>query len=164
MLRRWADELTGRSEPAPLLVGLGVPETQALNDAARRHLAHLGELTGPELSLGGRGFRAGDTVVAVRPLGSGLPAGTLGRVLEVDQAHSTAAIRWPRSVAHLDRAALARIGHGYAATPRLASRCDTPVLVLGPADGIGLQRRRVLEAFSARDAPGPVRSVERVSL
>ena len=160
MLRRWADTLTA-SGPAPaMLVALGVPEIQALNDAARRHLTRLGRLTGPELVVRGRGFRRGDTVVAVRPLGSGLPAGTVGSVLDVNLESSNALIRWPRSDFTAERAALARIGHGYAATPLLASRCGLPALVLGPENGIGLERSRVLEAFSARRAAGPARALE----
>ncbi|HET6915806.1 MAG TPA: MobF family relaxase [Acidimicrobiales bacterium] len=160
MLRRWADTLTA-SRPAPtMLVALGVPEIRALNDAARRHLTRLGRLTGPELVVRGRGFRRGDTVVAVRPLGRGLPAGTLGSVLDVNLESSTALIRWPRSDLTAERAALARIGHGYAATPLLASRCDLPALVLGPEQGLGLERSRVLEAFSAREAGGPARALE----
>ena len=160
MLRRWADTLAAsRSAPA-MLVALGVPEIHALNDAARLHLTRLGRLTGPELVVRGRGFRCGDTVVAVRPLGSGLPAGTLGSVLAVNLETSTAHIRWPSSDFTAERAALARIGHGYAATPLLASRCDLPALVLGPEEGIGLERSRVLEAFSAREAGGPARALE----
>ena len=161
VLRRWADTLAA-SRPAPaILVALGVPEVHALNEAARRHLTRLGGLTGPELVVRGRGFRCGDSVVAVRPLGSGLPAGTLGSVLAVNLDSATALIRWPRSDFIAERAALARIGHAYAATPLLASRCDLPALVLGPAEGIGIERSRVLEAFSAREAAIPTHALER---
>ena len=164
MLRRWADTLAP-SRPLPsMLVALGVPEVHALNEAARRHLTRLGRLTGPELVVRGRGFRCGDSVVAVRPLGSGLPAGTLGSVLAVNLDSATALIRWPRSDFVAERAALARIGHGYAATPHLASRCDLRALVLGPAEGVGLERSRVLEAFSAREAANSARSLERAGV
>lgn len=160
LLARWSERL-GRSDAPPILVGLGLPEAQALNDAARRHLAVLQHLTGPEVEAHGRRFRAGETVIAVRPLGDGLPAGTIGTVTAVDVTQATARIRWPHRDFVADRTALARIGHGYAATPRLASRSMRPALVLGPAEGIGLERGRVVDAFSAPGRDGPTRARER---
>lgn len=152
LLARWAEHTASAPHgDTAILVALGFPETLALNDAARAHLASLHHLTGPELYVRGRGFRAGDTVVAVRPLGSGLPAGTLGAVQTVDLRSRTATIRWPHRVATADSTALARIGHGYAATPRLAARTEMPALVLGPSEGVGLDRRRVVESFMERD-------------
>lgn len=157
LLTRWADHTAaGHTASAPhgdtpILVGLGFPEALALNDAARRHLASLHQITGPELRVRGRAFRAGDTVLTVRPTGPGLPAGILGTVEAVDLRNTTATIHWPNRVATAGSAELARIGHGYAATPRLASRTDVPVFVLGPAEGTGLNRHRVLESFMERD-------------
>lgn len=157
LLDCWAD-LT-RHDGRLLMVGLGVPEALALNDAARRHLASLGIADGPELTVGGRGYRAGDTVVTVRPAGPHLPAGTIGTVTRVDPERSVAMIRWPTHEAAADRLILGRIGHGYAATPRLASRTAADALVLGPADGIGIERHRILGCFQAARSAG--RSLER---
>ena len=159
VLGRWA-ECLDRSGSPPILVGLGVPETEALNDAARRHLAALQHLNGPEIEAHGRRFRVGETVVAIRPLGNGLPAGTLGTVTALDVTKATACIRWPHRDFTADRAALARIGHGYATTPRLASRSTRSALVLGPSEGIGIERSRVVEAFSARGREGLTRARE----
>lgn len=147
LLERWV-ERRGHGRQL-IMVGLGLPETLALNDAARRHLASLETMSGPELLVRRRGFRAGDTVMTVRPAGPRLAAGTVGTVVEVDPGRSVALIRWPAHEAVADRRTLERIGHGYAATPRLASRTASEALVLGPADGTGIERRRILECFQA---------------
>ena len=161
MLRCWADRMAGQPAVPTMLVALGVPEVEALNDAARHHVGGLGLLGGPELVVGGRGYRSGDTVVTIRPLRSGLAAGTLGTVLAVDPGASSAVIRWPRGPATVDGPSLARVGHGYAVTPRLASRCEVPLLVLGPSGGLGLERNRVVEAFSARGVECGMRRLQR---
>ena len=152
LLHSWAERRHLGTQP--IMVGLGLPETLALNDAARRHLASLDTISGPELRMRGRGFRAGDSVVAVRPLGPRLAAGSMGTIVEVDPGRSVALIRWPTHEAAADRRTLDRIGHGYAVTPRLASRTTADALVLGPAEGIGIERRRILECFRAARPAG----------
>lgn len=159
LLRSWAERRQGGGRL--MMVGLGLPETLALNDAARRHLASLDTITGPELKVRGRGFRAGDSVVTTRPAGPRLAAGSVGTVAEVDPARSLALIRWPTHESAADRRTLERIGHGYAVTPRLASRTGAGVLVLGPGEGIGIERGRILECFQAAGPAG--RPIERAA-
>ena len=155
LLHSWAERW--HRDGQIVMVGLGLPETLALNDAARRHLASLDTIGGPELKVGGRSFRAGERVVTVRPAGSRLAAGSIGTVVEVDPRRSVALIRWPTHEAVADRCTLDRIGHGYAVTPRLASRTTASVLVLGSAEGTGIERRRILECFHvARPAGRPL--------
>jgi hypothetical protein len=148
LLGRWADGggIAGRADP--VMVGLGAPETLALNDAARRHLASIGRLAGPTIEAWGRPFQAGDKVVAIRSAGAGLPSGTVGTVVEIDPKNRSATISWPDRATHMTRESLRSVGHAYAATPRLASRMEGPVFVLGRAEGLGLERSRVAAEIS----------------
>lgn len=160
LLERWTARLEQAPPMAPpLLVGLGMPEILGLNDAARRHLASLGQLSGPELKAHGRRFRAGDTVLAVRAVGPRVPAGTLGKVAAVDTRARTATVRWPDGEATAQPAALARIVHGYATTPRLAARTTAQALVLGSPERVGIERARVLASFS--ESRHPARQLNR---
>jgi conjugative relaxase-like TrwC/TraI family protein len=152
LLERWAQTRGGGADQPVVLVGLGLPETLALNDAARRYLASCQQINGPEVVVRGRSFRSGDTVLAVRPLGRRLPAGTFGTVAAVDPAERAVTIDWGDRIITSGGAALTRVGHGYAATPRLAARTPARALVLGPAEGIGLDRGRVIGAALERDA------------
>ena len=146
LLDCWAARVQQRT-PA-LLVGLGYPETLELAAGARRHLSALGLLEGPELRAAGRAFSAGERVVALRPLGPRLPAGSLGTVQGVDLRRGVAEIKWPDRTSEADRAALRRVGHAYAATPRLAARIEAPAYVLGPSEGLGLDRSQVMESVN----------------
>ncbi len=149
LLARWDGD--GR---AALLVGLGVEEVRALNRAA------LGE-DRPER---GRGrYQPGDRVVVVRG-GRRLPgAGVIGIVAETTSGSSGAVtVEWTggrRSV--LDLSDQRRVGFGYAATPRLASLGDRPLMVLGPAAAVGRARERVVaDRGQPRPAPGHDRGLD----
>jgi hypothetical protein len=148
----WAGGIGFSGSGDPVMVGLGVPETLALNDAARRHLVETGQVDGPAVSSRGRLFQAGDRVVAIRGAGAGLPCGTVGSVVEVDTKKRSAMITWPDRASEMRRDALATIGHAYAATPRLAARMDGPLLVLGRSEGMGLARSRIAAEVSVERA------------
>ncbi len=148
LLGRWAETFGRADLPSPVMVGLGVPEVLALNDAARSHLREIGHLAGPSINAGGRSFQAGDQVIAIRA-GAGLRSGTPGTVLEVNPRRGSVTIGWPNGrAADLRRQSLGSIGHGYATTPAVASRMEGPVFVLGRAEGLGLDRARVAAAIS----------------
>lgn len=138
------------ASPPTILVGLGVPEAAGLAEAARRHLETRGLLTGPALQAQRRAFRAGDTVLTVRAVAQGVPAGTLGLVTRVDERAKSATIQWPARETITERATFARIVHGYAATPRLAGRTDAHAFVLGDPSAAGIEHNRVLAWCSER--------------
>lgn len=160
LLGSWAEEFARADLQSPVMVGLGVPEVLALNDAARRHLDSIGQLTGPSIEAGGRSFQTGDQVIAIRA-GTGLRSGTPGTVLEVNPRRRSVTIGWRDGRAADVRAqSLGTIGHGYATTPAVASRMEVPVFVLGRAEGLGLDRARVAAAISV-ERPGPGRGLDR---
>ena len=160
LLDRWAQSFGVACKENPTMVGLGVPETLALNDAARRHLLATGRLEGPSIEANGRSFQSGDRVVAIRGAGAGLPAGTVGAIVEVDPKRRSVMISWPDRATEMKRDRLAAIGHGYAATPKLASRMEGPVFVLGRAEGLGIERSRIAAQISV-ERPGPALERER---
>ncbi|MDE3202731.1 MAG: relaxase domain-containing protein [Acidobacteriota bacterium] len=149
LLERWDGD--GR---AAVLVGLGVEEVRALNRAA------LGE-DRPQRGPGR--YQPGDRVVVVRG-GRRLPgAGAIGTVTETaSRSSGSVTVEWTagrRSV--LDLSDQRRVGFGYAATPRLASLGDRPLMVLGPAAAVGRARERVVaDRGRPRPAPGPDRGLE----
>jgi conjugative relaxase-like TrwC/TraI family protein len=150
LMSRWAEGLEAGRREESIMVGLGQPEALALNGAARRHLRATGRLNGPSIEAWGREFQAGDRVVAIRGAGAGLPCGTVGTVVDVDPKKRSVMITWPDRATPMKREQLATIGHAYAATPRLANRMNGPVLVLGRADGLGLERSRVAAEISVQ--------------
>ncbi|HEX6395247.1 MAG TPA: MobF family relaxase [Acidimicrobiales bacterium] len=160
LLDHWAQSFGVARTENPTMVGLGVPETLALNDAARRHLLDTGRLDGPSIQSRGRAFQTGDRVVAIRGAGAGLPAGTVGTIVEVDPKRRSAMISWTDRATEMKRDQLGTIGHAYAATPRLASRMEGPVFVLGRAEGLGIERSRVAAQISV-ERRGPALERER---
>lgn len=167
LLGRWADAVSDAQGPRPFLVGLGVPEVVALNEAGRRHLAGVGEIGGPSLKAWGRSFQAGDRVLAFGNGGEGIRSGMAGTVWSVDSRRKAAIIEWPVGRVEMKPAMLGRVGHAYATTPRLAARMNGPMFVLGRSEGLGLDRARVAAAVSverqgparARDRDAPVRGL-----
>lgn len=155
LLEQWAAHLEGPPTAAQaILVGLGLPEAAGLAEAARHHLESLGCLTGPALRAQGREFRAGDKVLAVRPVAPGVPGGTLGLVTSVDGLGRSATIRWPARDMTVERALLARVVHGYATTPKLAARTNAEAFVLGDPSAAGIERDRVLGWCSEQSLGG----------
>lgn len=150
----WAEHCCGQegglaTVPAPpVMVGLGLPEVLALNRSAQRHLATLGVLRGPPLWTRGRAFLQGDRVVALAALTHGVGCGSVGSVLEADPASGRAILQWPARTQRVDRFLLARVGHAYAATPRVAGRMEGPVVLLGHSADLGIERSRVLAEVS----------------
>jgi hypothetical protein len=158
LLGRWA---SGSGPSTTALVGLGYPEVDGLNRAARAVLAHRGELCGPELSCGGRLFQAGERVIALRRLSEELPRGSPLEVLAVDPRRSTLTVSREGTRVNLDRQAASHLGYRYAVTPPLAARLTVGLLVLGPPSALGSHRDRVMAAAVA--GPAPEHAVERVA-
>jgi conjugative relaxase-like TrwC/TraI family protein len=144
LLTGWADAWTGGNRA--LLVGMGYAESDGLNQAARTVLLRRGCIGGPGLASGSSLFQAGDRVLALRRLAPDIPGGTFLQVLAVDPRRGVATVGRGGRFDTLDRAALAHVGYGYAATPAVASRSTGPLMVLGPPDAVGPHRVRVVAA------------------
>jgi conjugative relaxase-like TrwC/TraI family protein len=157
LLARWAEE---SGPPATALVGMGYPEVDGLNRAARALLARRGDLAGPELACGGRVFQAGDRVIALRRLSGQLPQGSQLEVVAVDPRRTTLTVTGPGTRLDVDRRSAGHLGYRYAVTPALAGRLSTPLLVLGPPGALGRHQDRVMAA--AVSAPARERALERV--
>jgi hypothetical protein len=155
LLTGWADAWTGANRA--LLVGLGYAETDGLNQAARTVLSRRGGIGGPGLAVGSRLFQAGDRVLALRRVATDLPAGTFLEVLTVDPRRGTARVAREGGRYTLERAALAHVGYGYAATPAIASRGTGPLMILGPPDVVGPHRARVVAAALVTPTRGVAR-------
>jgi conjugative relaxase-like TrwC/TraI family protein len=155
LLTSWADAWTSGNRA--LLVGLGYSEADGLNQAARSVLERRSRVGGPGLASGSRLFQAGDQVLALRRLAADLPAGTFLEVLAVDPHRGTARVAREDRRHTLDRAAMAHLGYGYAATPGVASRSTGPLMVLGPPDALGPHRARVVAAALVAPTRGPAR-------
>ena len=148
VIGRWADAFasplhSSRSGGLPVMVGLGVPEIVAMNEAGRRHLVAAGSIGGRSISAWGRSFQEGDRVVAFGKGANGIRAGMSGTILSVDARGRTVTVGWPIGRLDMSRQMLQRIGHGYAVTPRLASRTEGPVFLLGGSERLGLDRSRI---------------------
>jgi conjugative relaxase-like TrwC/TraI family protein len=146
---RWVAHEPGRR---PLMIGLGPPEVEALNAAARDRLRDAGAL-GPEVTVGGRSFAVGDRVIS-RHSGPGA-LGATGTVTEISRSPAALTVRWDAVADRADPATAdistvdistpevapaapeagptmlsawdcRRLVHGYATTPKLAAK------VLGP--------------------------------
>jgi conjugative relaxase-like TrwC/TraI family protein len=150
--RDWS-QLRAEGSPARM-VALGPDEAEHLNARAREVLASRGELRGPVVSIGGRGFQAGDDVAALgrdARLGSVL-GGSVGRVSAVDPEGRWAAIDWPGRPESVTVAAGPHpipLTHGYATTATyLRGGHDGPLLSLG-----------AVEAFASSVRPGRVYEV-----
>jgi len=147
LITRWAGA-AGAERELPLMVGLGLPEVIALNEAGRRHLLSSGAVGGPALQAWGRSFQAGDRVLTFGRSGNGIPPGIPGTVRSVDAGKRTVTIDWPSGALDMSPQMLGKVGHAYAATPRLAARTRGPVFVLGRAEGLGLELARVAAEMS----------------
>jgi conjugative relaxase-like TrwC/TraI family protein len=150
LLARWA---SGSRQPATALVGMGYPEVDGLNQAARGLLARRGELSGPGLTCGGRVFQAGDRVISLRRLSGDLPPGSPLEVVAVDPRRSTLTVSWQGTQVEVDRRAASHLGYRYAVTPALAARLAAPLLVLGPPSALGRHQDRVMAAAIVAPAP-----------
>jgi len=126
-----------------VMVGLGPAEVVELNRRARRVLGREQELSGPELTLAGRSFAAGDRVI---PLGrpAGRP-GAEGRVVAVDRRSHRVVVDWGEGAPELfDHWRGRHLGHAYALTPRGLGLRAGPVVLLGAAHHLGVHARRVV--------------------
>ncbi|HLI00451.1 MAG TPA: hypothetical protein VKV06_06665, partial [Acidimicrobiales bacterium] len=112
-----------------------------------------------EVAIGTRAYAVGDRVVALRLLH--VPAGTRGRVASVEPRAGRMAVHWGDGTHEtIDRRQAARIGHGYATTPRMLRFSAEPVLVLGDPADLGRYRGRAVEPpahATARPAPTAIR-------
>jgi TrwC relaxase len=139
----------------PLMIGLGPPEVEALNGAARDRLRAAGLLGPDEVAMGGRLFAVGDRIIS-RHSGPGA-LGSTGTVTRVSADPPALTVRWDVAE-RLDRegrpeAALApaqepaaprepvvsgwdakRLVHGYATTPKLAARIVDPARLSGSTE------------------------------
>jgi hypothetical protein len=154
LLARWA---SGPGAAATALVGMGYPEVDGLNRAARALLAYRGDLSGPELTCGGRVLQAGERVIALRRLSGDLPPGSLLEVVAVDPRRSTLTVSEHGSRVDVDRRAGSHLGYRYAVTPAVAARLGVPLLVLGPPSALGRHQDRVMAAAVTAPAPGLAR-------
>ncbi len=151
LLARWA---SGPGAATTALVGLGYPEVDGLNRAARAVLARRGDLSGPELNCSGRVFQAGDQVIALRRLSGDLPPGSLLQIVAVDPRRSTLTVSGERIRVDVDHRAGRHLGYRYAVTPAVAARLSAPLLVLGPPGALGRHQERVMAAAVTAPAPG----------
>ena len=151
LLASWAASPPGSTPPR--LVGLGFAEVDALNQAARAALVDAGEIQGSALSCAGKVLQAGDRVVALRRLSSGLPSGSDLRVVEVDERRSRIRVSGEAGRWTLERPEAAHLGYGYAVTPVLAARAPGPLLLLGPRHALGPHRDRVVAAAMVSPRP-----------
>ena len=150
---RWAE--AGANGRPPLLVGLGPAECLTLNRLAREQLRSAGRLSPDEVAIGTRAYAVGDRVVALRLLH--VPAGTRGQVAGVEPRAGRMAVHWGDGTQEtIDRRRAARVGHGYATTPRMLRFSAEPVLVLGDPADLGRYRGRAVEP-PARTAARPAR-------
>ena len=147
LIGRWADAASSRTFDA-LMVGLGVPEVAALNEGARHHLGAAGQIGAESLSAWGRSYAVGDRVIAFSRPGQGILCGMTGTVRSVNPRGRSATVEWPVGRLVMRREDLRGVGHGYAATPRLASRTQGALFVLGSAEGLALDRSRVAAQVS----------------
>jgi conjugative relaxase-like TrwC/TraI family protein len=158
LLAAWADARADH-DPA-ILVGLGPEEVGALNQGARSLLGRDGHVDGPSLSAHGRQYRVGDRVVSMGGPGSDRRRGTLGLVADVDLRRKQVTVKWDGD-GHpepLGRRQLARVGHGYAATPALAAHLPGRLFLLGdPASVPMLGDRIVYRTRRAAGVEPPVR-------
>jgi conjugative relaxase-like TrwC/TraI family protein len=151
LIRSWAD--MSASGHAPLLVGLGLEEAEALNAAARSVAVVRGHVAGPELTAAGRDYRSGDRVIALRRC-DGVSRGALGTVKDLDARRKALRVAWDHE-AHrskpslLEGGAASSLGHGYATTARLAVRTGAPLLLLGPPEALGRGQARVVDSAMA---------------
>lgn len=159
LLARWAG--TGGRE---LLVGLGLEEVRGLNRAARQ-LEVGGRRSAARREAGGRrpavelaGFATGDRVVVLRAGEHRPPYATFGRICGMDDRGREVSIRWDGDSrpSTYGPEVLAGLGHGWAATPRLASRAGRPVMLLGPVEAAPRLRALVRQSIE-RQPNGPER-------
>ncbi len=136
------------------LVGMGYPEVDGLNRAARAVLARRGDLSGPWLSCGGRVFQAGERVVALRRLSGDLPRGSPAGGGGGGRPPVNADRQPPGDPRRPSTAGPRRhLGYRYAVTPGLAARLAAPLLVLGPPSALGPHQGRVMAAAVTAPAP-----------
>ncbi len=152
----WSQRAPG--SPTPLMVAAGAAEVEALNAAARQRLVAAGVITGPAVSSGEVSLQAGDRVVTLRR--RRVPAGTLGRVTEVDQRTGTAGVRWTDgTVERLDGHSRG-VGYGYAVTPALVRPGGPALLAVGDHLRLGADAPQVVATWRARrhqaEVPGLV--------
>jgi conjugative relaxase-like TrwC/TraI family protein len=141
----WAD-LSSRGEKA-LMVGLGPPEVEALNLAARRALG----LAGAGVSFGGRLYAPGEQVIALRKIGP-VRAGTSGTVVAASERALD--VRWhggPTSTIAPGQGAC--LGYGYATTVPYLRRRAPGELVLLLGDPFQLPGRDVWASWVTVSGP-----------
>jgi len=128
VVRAWS-AAGGKDGPA-VMVGLGRPEAEALNAAARASSGLAGSPA--EIRFGSRLFAPGERVLALGRIGAaragtrGTVAGTAGGVPSVLWDGHAGPVEVPRQDAR-------RLGHAYATTPPYLRRCapGARILVLG---------------------------------
>jgi hypothetical protein len=114
----WAADVASGADT--MLLAWRRANVAALNARAREAMAEAGRLTGPELAVEGRAYRAGDRVVTLAPAAGGeLPTSTRAVVTAVDVVAGSLSVEAEggRSVV-LSGPDLARdhLDHGYATT------------------------------------------------
>jgi conjugative relaxase-like TrwC/TraI family protein len=168
-------------EHRPLMVGLGPPEVEALNAAARQRLRADGTL-GAELHAGGRSFAVGDRVISRHSRPGAL--GSTGTITAVSESPAAVTVRWDArpslnpgaeatpgadgsqtgrnepEVAVVPAWDCRRLVHGYATTPKLAARVIEPGSLGGtgevPAPTLLLGDPALLVPLAGRELSGVV--------
>ena len=135
----------------PVMVGLGLEETDGLNRAARTLLssANSREAQPPGDGRNAPTFQFHDDLRVVM-LSSRLrevPYGTRGTVVSGPGGDEQTWVLWDgyNTAMQMSAADRSRLGCGYAVTPGVASRTTGTLVMLGPRDAVPGLRDRVLE-------------------
>jgi conjugative relaxase-like TrwC/TraI family protein len=144
-LRRLVEVWARENLATVTLVGLGPDEVEGLNRLARAERQAAGALGSPPEVAAGREYRPGDRVASLRAGRVLPPRGTLGTVIGLSHRPDGIRVEWAggeRSVVAGPEVKALR--HGYAATPGLAARIGTPLLLLGPGDAVPSLASRII--------------------
>jgi hypothetical protein len=118
MAAAWAEDVAEGKETA--MLAWRRANVTALNSRARAAMAKAGRLSGPELSVGGNVYQAGDRVVTLAPTAHGrLVTSQRGKVVAVDPETERLTLSMDDGSIHTlgrEEAGADRLAHGYATT------------------------------------------------
>ena len=134
----------------PVMVGLGIEETEGLNRAALSLRFPGGQLTSRsdrDTRMSPAWCSYGARVIMLSSGVRDVPYGTRGRVVTPSGDAEQTTVLWDglSTPLHLDRTECSHLGFGYAVTPNVAARTTGSLLVLGPPEAVPGPRNRIIE-------------------